>query len=297
MRRLLAIATLAAGLALAPAVPAGAATTFAPQTTLYGLTTDNRILTFSSRLAVVPTNVVRVTGLQPGEQLIGIDRRPKTGEIYGVGKLGTTGRLYTVDPRTGVATFVATLVSAPTATSAGGTPIVLSGTEFGFDFNPAADALRITSDTGQNLRVIPSNRAPAGAPALRTGDTFTDGALNVAGAPATGVSAAGYTNSATSATQPATTTLYDIDTARDLLVRQNPPNAGGLETVGPLGFPAGTRSGFDIVSTPSGEFAFAALTVESAFPLTVLFQVDLTTGRAVPIGVVSPGSTLRGITA
>jgi len=238
-----------------------------------------------------------VTGLQPGEQLVGIDRRPKTGEIYAVGKLGTTGRLYTVNPTTGVATFVAILVTAPTSTSAGGTPIVLSGTEFGVDFNPVPDALRIISDTGQNLRVIPSPRTPATGPALKAGDTFTDGPLNVAGAPAPGVTGAGYTNSGVSGTQPATTTLYDIDTARDLLVRQNPPNAGGLETVGPLGFPAGTRAGFDIVSTPSGEFAFAALTLEGPVALTVLFQVDLATGLAQPIGVVNPAFTLQGITA
>jgi len=295
MRRLLATAAVAVGLTLGSAVPVGAAP-LAPQTTLYGLTRDNRVITFSSRLAVVPSRVVSVTGLQPGETLIGIDRRPKTGEIYAVGKLGTAGRLYTVNPQTGAATFVATLVSAPTATSPGGTPIALSGTEFGFDFNPAADALRITSDTAQNLRVIPSNRVPATGPALKAGDTFTDGALNVGGTPATGVTGAGYTNSATSPSQPATTTLYDLDTTRDLLVRQNPPNAGGLETVGPLGYPAGTSAGFDIVTTPAGEFAFAALTLER-YPVTVLFQVDLTTGQARPIGVVNPAYTLRGITA
>ena len=297
MRKLLTTAAVAAGLALGAAAPAGAAATLAPQTTLYGLTADNRVLTFSSRQAVLPSNVVTVTGLQPGEQLVGIDRRPKTGEIYAVGKLGTAGRLYTVNPQTGAATFVATLVSAPSAATPGGAPIALSGAEFGFDFNPAADALRITSDTGQNLRVIPSNRAPATGPVLRAGDTFIDGPLNVGGTPAAGVTAAGYTNSGVSPTQPATTTLYDIDTSRDLLVRQNPPNAGGLETVGPLGFPAGTRAGFDIVATPAGEFAFAALTLDRGFPLTVLFQVDLATGQARPVGVVNPAYTLRGITA
>ena len=159
------------------ALPAGAQASGSGQgQTLYGLTTGDRIVTFNTGLAVLASNDVAVTGLSPGENLIGIDRRPKTGAIYGVGKLGSAAKLYTVDPTTGAATLVAPLVTAPTVPGGPRTPIALSGTEFGFDFNPAADALRIVSDTGQNLRVIPSDRMPA-AVALLTGDTFTDGAL------------------------------------------------------------------------------------------------------------------------
>ena len=151
--------------------------------------------------------------------------------------------------------------------------------------SPAADALRIISDTGQNLRF-----------SFLAGTTTVDGPLTYPPAtiPATGVTGAAYTNN--DADPNTATTLYDLDTTRDLLVRQNPPNAGGLETVGPLGFPAGAPAGFDIVATPGGEFAFAALNLDR-YPLTVLFQVDLTTGQAQPIGVVSPAYTLRGITA
>ena len=47
------------------------------------------------------------------------------------------------------------------AATGAATPIVLSGSEFGVDFNPAADALRIVSNTGQNLRALPSDRVAA----------------------------------------------------------------------------------------------------------------------------------------
>jgi hypothetical protein len=242
---------------------------------------------------VFASNDVAVSGLAAGEQLIGIDRRPKTGAIYAVGKLGTAGRLYTVDPSTGAATFVATLVTAPTVVNGPRTPIALSGTEFGLDFNPAADALRIVSDTGQNLRVIPSDRMPA-AIALLTGDTFTDGALNVAGTPATGVTAAAYTGNDN---DPNTgTTLYDIDTRRDVLVKQDPPNSGTLVTVGPLRFPAGPVAGFDIVTANGIDTGYAAITVPGT-TLTLLAQVDLTSGQAQVTGVAAYPRTLRGLTA
>ncbi len=293
MKRYLKTALAASAVAVSLVLPASGAAGAEPSgTTLYGLTTTNRIVTFDSAVPVFASRDVPVTGLAAGEQLIGIDRRPKTGVLYGVGRLGTAGRLYTVDPATGAATFVAPLVTAPTVVGGPRTPIALSGTEFGFDFNPAADALRIVSDTGQNLRVIPSDRMPA-AIALLTGDTFTDGTLNVAGATATGVSAAAYTGNDN---DPATgTTLYDIDTRRDLLVKQDPPNAGTLITVGSLRFPAGPIAGFDIVTAGGVDTGYAAITVGTS--LTLLTRVDLTTGQARVTNVAAFPRILRGLAA
>lgn len=256
-------------------------------TTLYGLTTTNRIVTFTSANPVFASNNVAVTGLQPGEELIGIDRRPNNGLMYGVGRLGTTGRLYTVDVSSGAATLVAPLVQAPGQLNAG-QPVIVSGNEFGFDFNPAADALRIVSDTGQNLRVLPSARAAGAA-----GATFADGTLNYSGSTATGVTAAAYTNSVSPT--PASTTLYDIDTTRDQLVIQNPPNAGVLNVVGPLRFPTSTVTGFDIVG--SSNTAFASLSLGRFVPFSLLARVDLSTGQATVTGVAAFPNSLRGLAA
>jgi hypothetical protein len=291
--RYLKTALATSAVALGVVLPASGAAADGAGTTLYGLTTTNRIVTLNTALPVFASNDVAVTGLSAGEQLIGIDRRPKNGVLYGVGKLGTAGRLYTVDPATGAASFVASLVTAPTVVGGPRTPIALTGTEFGFDFNPAADALRIVSDTGQNLRVIPSDRMPA-AIALLTGDTFTDGVLNADVTPATGVSAVAYTGNDN---DPLTgTTLYDIDTRRDVLVRQDPPNTGTLVTVGSLRFPAGSVAGFDIVTTNGVDAGYAAITVPGQ-PFTFLASVNLATGQAKVSSIAAFPRTLRGLTA
>jgi len=271
----MAAATLIGSIAPATAQTAGG-------TTLYGLTTDNRVVTFDSARPFFASGNVAVSGLQPGVQLIGIDRRPSNGVMYGVGKLGTAGRLYSVDVSSGVATFVAPLVQA-----SGGLPVVLSGVEFGFDFNPVADALRIVSDTGQNLRVLPSTRA-AGV----VGTTFTDGTLNYGGAPATGVAAAAYTNSVSPT--PTSTTLYDIDTRLDQLVTQTPPNAGTLNAVGALRFPTTAVTGFDIVG--ASNTGYASLSVEG-YPYAFFARIDLATGQATVTGIAAYPKSLRGLAA
>lgn len=264
-----------------------------PQATVYGLTTTNKIVTFSLNRPDRVQRSVRVKGLANDERLIGIDRRPKNDTIYGVTTTRSGAELVTVDPKTGQTTFIATLVSAPTATAPGGAPIDLDGREFGFDFNPAADALRIVSDTGQNLRVIPSARTAPDGTALNPGDTFTDGTLNVAGVTETGIVGAAYTNNDN---DPATaTTLYDIDHTPDRLFVQNPPNSGTLTTPVPLGRTTGRKVGFDIRTTPgTPDLAVASLT-KSGRRSSRIVVVNLTTGRVDSKGTFRNG-TLRDIT-
>ena len=68
--------------------------------------------------------------------LVGIDFRVQDGKLYGV---GDGGGIYTIDTKTAEAKRVSFLTET------------LNGKFFGVDFNPAADRLRIISDTGQNL--------------------------------------------------------------------------------------------------------------------------------------------------
>src|SRR4030095_15839230 len=103
---------------------------------------------------------------QGGENVLGIDFRPATGELYG---LGSTSRLYRIDIANGAAVQVGAGPFSP----------LLSGTDFGFDFNPQSDRIRVVSDAEQNLRLNPDTLA-----------TFVDAALNPAG----NVVAAAYTN-------------------------------------------------------------------------------------------------------
>ncbi len=198
--------------------------------------------------------------------------------LYTVGKFGTSGWLYTIDTATGAATFVAELVR-----TSDGLPVQLDGTSFGFDFNPAAVALRIVSDTGQNLRVLPSDRVVAGIQRA-TGDIFIDGTLSYAAIgttprpTATGVSGAAYTNNDVDPATP--TTLYDIDTTLDDLVIQSPPNDGTLTRVGDLGRSTSGAVGFDIRTIAGANTAYASLTRQVGRGAIVanLYLVDLATG-------------------
>ena len=89
-----------------------------------------------------------ISGLADGEVLVGIDFRPATGVLYGVGRIGNSGdgQLYTIDVDSGLATPVVDVRTIP-----------LSGVTFGVDFNPVPDLLRIVSDAGQNQRVRPAD--------------------------------------------------------------------------------------------------------------------------------------------
>jgi hypothetical protein len=284
----LGVAAAAVVVAAVAAMTAGAAHLSAE---VYGLTGGNRLVSFAASSPGEIDGSVEVTGLLPGEVLVGVDFRPRDGLLWGVGRAGATGRMYTIDPESGVATLVAKLTVAG---SMGATEVALSGASFGVDFNPAADALRIVSDTGQNLRAIPSPTSPTGAARI-TGDTFVDGTVNYGGATATGIAAAAYVNNDN---DPATgTTLFDVDAARDDLVRQDPPNSGALVKVADLGTPTDALAGFDVRTVGGVNIAYVATTEQrgTGATLATLHVLDLATGATQTLGKIGGPKTLRGI--
>ena len=226
----------------------------------YAVTTTNQLISFNTPFPGNVTTVGTITGLQAGENILGIDSRPATGELFG---LGSTSRIYRISETTGAAIAVGGPFSP-----------ALSGTNFGFDFNPTVDRIRIVSDTGQNLRGNPND-----------GTVVVDGSINP-GSP--NVTAAAYTNNYRGAT---TTMLYVIDSATHTLFQQNPANAGTLIPVGPLGVTVSGVNGFDYNS--GDNFALAALTVGGA---SNIYRISLTTGAATLIGPIGGGLNLRGLT-
>ena len=210
-------------------VPAGAQAA----ETFYGVTESDRLVTFQSDTPGAIRSSVPITGLIDGDEgITGIDVRPADKTLYGT---GTAGVLYRIVPGTGVAT---PLSQIPGFTSV--------GKSFGVDFNPVADRLRLVSDSGQNLRVSPVNGQATTDASL----AYAAGDANAGKAP--GVAAAAYSNNILGAT---TTELFGLDTARDALVVQNPPNAGTLRTRGPLGFDAVSPAGFDIAGSDGRAWA------------------------------------------
>ena len=140
------IARIALTVALASAVVGSGR---AEAESLIGLTTTGRVVTFDSASPGTIISDVSITGLQSGETLLGIDRRPANGLLYG---LGSTSRIYSINTTTGV------------ASSAGATPFspALSGTSFGFDFNPVPDRIRVVSTDTSNFRLNPNTGTLAG---------------------------------------------------------------------------------------------------------------------------------------
>lgn len=249
-------------------VAAGVVSTSAHAERIWGLTTTNELISFQSSNPLMATGPVSITGLGAGVTLMGIDFRPATGALYG---LGSNSQLYTINTMTGAATAV----GGPFATA-------LSGTSFGIDFNPTVDRIRITSNTGQNLRANPDTGVLASV----------DGALNYVagdvnfGQPA-GIVASAYTNNFAGAT---TTTLFNLDAVLDTLVKQDPPNAGGLVTIGSTGVDITNLTGFDI-STQGNAY----VAIERGGVPSWLYSIDLSTGSMSLIGEIGAGMLLADI--
>lgn len=236
------------------------------------LTASNRLVSFDRATpGTIRTNVL-VTGLQSGENLVGIDVRPADGMLYGV---GSTGRLYTLDAATGAATNKSRLAADAADTTQPFT--ALAGASFGVDFNPMADRLRIVSNTGQSLRIN-----------VDTGATTTDGSIN-GGAANTAISASAYTNSFAGT---GSTTLYGIDGVNSTLYTQNPPNDGTLAMAVPLGITIGAANGFDIDARTN--MGYMVATVGGA---RNLYGVNLaaTSAPTTLIGAVGVTEDIRGI--
>jgi hypothetical protein len=255
---------------------------------IYAVTAANRIVSFNSTNTCKLMSNRTIWGLQPNEQILAIDFRPANGQLYA---LGSSNRLYTLDPHSGQAWPV------------GNKPfsVTLSGTAFGFDFNPAVDRIRIVSNSGQNLRAHPDTGAIVA----------TDKPLVHNGNPPAKpqVVGAAYTNPDTDPTTP--TTLYDIDTFLDLVSTQVPPNDGVLNIVGVLSLNATGLTGFDISKNNIGYAAVlrdsigtdidldwdarTSGTVIAGCGTSRLVAVDLASGKASEIGAIGTRSPIRAL--
>jgi len=243
--------------------------------TLIGLTTANQLVSFDSATPGTISGPLSISGLSVNEKLLDIDIRPATQQLYAVGSSGT---IYSIDSTSGAATAQPMLMADPADATNPFAGLDAGSLEFGIDFNPVPDRLRVVGTTGQNLRINVGN-----------GNTTTDGTLNGAGTSAVSVA---YTNPDT---DPATgTQLYYIDAgAPGMLYTTSDPNAGVLTSVGSLGVPTNLNVGFDISGTG---MAFASLT-DPASGYSSLYSVNLATGMATLGGGIGSSLTLNGLAA
>lgn len=236
----------------------------------YGITAAGELVSFKGSKPGKLTGTMKISGIQSGEKILGIDFRPATKMLYGV---TNQNRLYTINTATGAATAVGTLSAVP------------GGSIYGVDFNPVPDRLRVVSDADQNLRINPADAVAV------TDKPLTFNAADANNGKNPNVAASAYTNNFAGTK---TTTLYNIDSTLDVLLTQNPPNDGVLNTVGKLGVNITANAGFDIVSNDGGNMAFAALQIEGE-KNSKLYSINLTDGTAKLIGKIGAKSPLVGL--
>ncbi len=210
----------------------------------YAVDGGNNLLIFNPMNVSAGVVTKAITGLQASENVLGIDFRPLNGQLYA---LGSSSRLYTINLSSGAATQVGTGVFST----------LLVGTDFGVDFNPTVDRIRVVSNTGQNLRLNPNDGTIAAV----------DAAINP-GVPT--LSATAYTNNFAGATS---TVMLVVDHTTDKLYTQNPPNNGTIIEIGNLGLDIQGSNGFDIGSRSNTGYLIA--TVGGT---TNLYVVNTTTG-------------------
>lgn len=248
------------------------------------LTLTNDLVRFDSATPNI-TTATPISGLIAGDTFVGMDLRPANNLLYGVasdsgvgGANTGVGRIYTIDPFTGVANLISTLAADPADSTAPFPYSALSGSFFGVDFNPVADRLRIVSDTGQNLRVN-----------VATGLTQLDGPLAYAAGDANAgsppmVVASAYSNNTAGAVS---TILFQIDAALSIVDLQLPANDGTLYTVSQLSSTAFADAAFDI----SGQTDVAYVVLDGI----TLATLNIISGQVTEVGPIDTIGSIHGL--
>lgn len=252
---------------------------------------ENNIVSFNLATPGTLITDVPILGLNAAtfENIQAIDFRPSTGELYGIANPGdgttNTFRLVRINTTTGATTQVGTPITAANAGNFGA-----------FDFNPVVDRIRFTvlqaPGRDLNFRLDPDT----GVATPDTGLQFAAGDPNAAADEF--IVGNAYTNN--TAPAPATTTLYAIDSALDILVTQGSingtpvsPNAGTLFTVGALGVNTSGLVGFDINSSNVAYAILDTIAGTGAFGSPGrLYTINLGTGAATLVGAIG-GATNR----
>lgn len=248
---------------------------------IYAVTVGNQLIQFNAGQPQKTLSSKALTGLAAGDTLLGIDYRVAKGQLFG---LGAGGQLYRIDTKTGAASAVGTPSALPRE----------GATEWGFDFNPTVDRIRVVNDAGYNLRLHPDTGAVVDGNPNEPGVQF-DGRLaydaadvNAGKSPA--VVAAGYTYNKDN---DKITTNYALDGRQGVLVHQGSkegvqpavsPNTGKLFTVGSLGVGSFDKATLDISDVSNA--AYSAITAGGK---SVWYRVDLSSGKATRIGTVAGG--------
>ncbi|MBK9414079.1 MAG: DUF4394 domain-containing protein [Bacteroidetes bacterium] len=250
--------------------------------TIFGIS-GNNLVRFQVNTPQTIQATIPITGVMAGQEIVGLDSRPATGELFllGYNNMTSEANLYTLDTMTAVATQV------------GSMPITLAldSGKVGFDFNPTVDRIRVVSESGANYRLNPIT---GGIAATDSTLRYNTGDLNENETPQ--VVSAAYINSYIGT---GSTTLYDYDAGLNIITTQNPPNNGTLNTIGSslLNVDSMTRRmDMDIFfdAFTSSNIAYAAVHVQGS-SVDSLYTIDLISGAFTNVGPIGNGAPISNI--
>lgn len=237
---------------------------------IYAVNGNNELLTFDS---IAPAAILSRTAINThgNDAILNIDFRPATGQLYG---LSGNNNLYVINPGTGGASLV-------------GATGITGGFDYGFDFNPVGDRIRVATGGDRFFRVDPLTSVATSGGQLH----YNAGDQNAEAVPQ--ITGAAYTNNflPSPRTPPPGTELFYIDSRLDILALSSIANNRDLTTVGALGLDVTGLLGFDISGMTGG--AFASFSTDGN--ISGLYTIDLASGTATSLGLI--GESILDISA
>jgi len=232
---------------------------------------------------LLPSHIQLVSGLQGNEQLIDLDLRPGNGKVYALASTPGTSQsrssLYTVNIDNGQLTPVVDPIQPDLKKDSN------NNTQFGMDFSPVSENLRIVSTQDDNIVINPDTGTQSQGLKLFYPPLDPNQGKNP------NVTALAYDNNRAGVLD---ADAYGIDSSLSIL-NELAGDTGVLTTVGSLGVTVSKTGGFDVSS--SGK-AFALLTTTNGLPLQRLYTVNLNNGAATSVGFAALGIlNLNGLTA
>ena len=222
------------------------------------LSTGNLISLYSDAPGTILASRA-VIGLQSSEAIRGIDMGPD-GVLYA---LGSSSRLYTLNPATGQATAVGGQFST-----------LLNGSTFGVDIGPTG--LRVTSDLGQALLV----NTGTGVATVQSSPAYAAGDPHAGAAPR--IDALAF--------QASSGTWIAGDSLANLFANFT-PSTGILNTIGNAGIDFSRNNGLDF-SQITG-ILYLASPAASSDPAANLYTVNPATGAVTLVGLIgNPGDNI-----
>jgi hypothetical protein len=220
---------------------------------IYAVDVNNNLVSFWSDDPGNFVSAYSINGLQLNEEIRGLDAWE--GVLYG---LGSSSRLYKIDPTTGLATQIGTGQFSP----------LLNGQTFGFE-SGGATGLRAVSALAQSLLIDQNTGTATAGPTVN----YVLGDSNYGAIPRVdGLAYDMYTGQWLAA-----------DTSKNILASFN-PTTGGLSTIALMGFDVARYNGMDI--SPDTGIMYLVSAATSSDPQGNLYVVDKLTGMSTLVGQV-----------